>query len=435
MPSTPNPPYLRRKISINSYGLYRVRDAYAFRFKNVTQFDDFIETMTRTSTDSAQATLQNMASPGYVQSFIRTEGARWFGTTNPAEITSNLQSYLYRNNLQNLTSQLSTAIQGVNVSDLDQKKVIKFTDQQMGIFSFDLASIGLIKVFEYYSPLLKRNVSSDLIVSEKATNGLMYFHVEQPYVPMHEVKFTTEGFYSRILRNIVPRSVLLYDANTDTYYYPEREEIPRHEVIQRHATDVNGRPKYTSTFKKSFIYMPKVQKPLPKIDIIVPFSFDGTTNADQMQYNSLAALVLCDTLSRLGIDFNLLAYYGNLTGSDLAINQFIVLKDTTMGFDMTQMALFLSDPRYYRYQRFRSFNAAYSDTNNDQRGSNGGWSTITNTDAIKNAYIDMLSLSGEPIDQESARIPNAKIVTQVARDMAEATAAYDEVVQFIRSLT
>ena len=317
------------------------------------------------------------------------------------------------------------------MSDLDQKKVIKFTDQQMGIFSFDLASIGLIKVFEYYSPLLKRNVSSDLIVSEKATNGLMYFHVEQPYVPMHEVKFTTEGFYSRILRNIVPRSVLLYDPNTDTYYYPEREEIPRHEVIQRHATDVNGRPKYTSTFKKSFIYMPKVQKPLPKIDIIVPFSFSDSVDADEMQYNCLTAMVLCENLQRLGIDFNLLAYYGNIKGN-LASNLFVVLKDTTMGFDMTQMALFLSDPRYYRYQRFRSFVAAYSDTGNDRLGI--GWMTITDPDSIKNAYIDMLSLSNEPIDQESALNPNAKIVTQVARNMAEATAAYDQVIQYIRSL-
>ena len=434
MPSTPNPPYLRRKISVTNYTPNVVNDAYAFRFKNVTQFDDFIETMTRTATGTAQTELRNMASPQYVQRNIASYGARWYGTTNAAEITSNLQSYLYRNNLQNLTSQFSNVIQGVNVSDLDQKKVIKFTDQQMGIFSFDLASIGLIKVFEYYSPLLKRNVSSDLVVSEKATNGLMYFHVEQPYVPMHEVKFTTEGFYSRILRNIVPKSLLLYDSNTDTYYYPEREEIPRHEVIQRHATDVNGRPKYTSTFKKSFIYMPKVQKPLPKIDIIVPFSFKMDTNADAMQYNSLAALVLCDNLSRLGIDYNLLAYYGNVTGTRLAINQFVVLKDTTMGFDMTQMALFLSDPRYYRYQRFRSFNAAYSDTDNDQLGSDGNWATIRDTDAIKNAYIDMLSLSNEPIDQESALMPNAKIVTQVATNMAEATAAYDQVIQYIRSL-
>jgi len=68
--------------------------------------------------------------------------------------------------------------------DLEQKKQLEFTSQEIGIFSFDLASLGLIRVFEYYSPLLKRNVDANCVRSFKVDeNKLIFYHVYVAEIP------------------------------------------------------------------------------------------------------------------------------------------------------------------------------------------------------------------------------------------------------------
>jgi hypothetical protein len=434
MPTNPNPPYLRVDLrnTQNPSALWRRTD-YAFRFDNLPQFNAFIDEKTATATDTPGNELRRMASPGFIQSDINSEGPRWYGTANAADVTANLQSYFYQNNLDNLMGLMSANTASINVSDLDQNKAIRFTEQEIGIFSFDLASLGLIKVFEYYSPLLREKVNANLVVSEKNANGaVIFYHVFQAYVPRHIVKYApfVGGYYSSVLKRVVDIEDLVWNPNIADYEYPERPEIPRHEIMQIHAEDAEGNKKYASTFKKSFIYIPKVEKPRPKVDIIIPFSFSANDDADTMQYNCLPGLAAAEMMDRLKIDFNLIAAYPT-TNSGNRVFQFIVLKDTQMGYDRNQVATFLSDPRYYRYQRFRSVLSAYDDVGIDMGIT---WSTIRNENDIKNAYVDMLSQSTNPKDQASAQVPNAKIVTGVSSDMQQAIQNFDTIVQFIRSL-
>jgi hypothetical protein len=430
MPQNPNPQYYKRE-QINP-------NTWSFGFDSVMDYDKFISDKLLVATGNTKRVLDKYTTGDAVDSNIRSEGVTWFGTTNKNDVRQNLDTFLYRDDLQRVLSNLTNRLNNVNISDIDQQKSIKFTQQEIGIFSFDLASLGLIKVYEYFSPLTNGIVNSNLVESYKnANNETIFFFVGQKYVPQHEIEynFKTGGFYSNILKKNIPKEDLNFVDNGSRAYYEfqGQEEIPKHDVERRQKLNPNGTKKYATTFKKCFVYIPKVEKPLPRIDIIVPFSFSGNDSADTLKFNAIPAIALAESLSKIGINYRLIATYP-IEASRTKIYQYITLKKEGEALDKNKIALFIGDPRYYRYQRWRGILSSFSDLDKDSEGGDGNWNTIKNIDLIKSNYLSFLSKSTNVEDIEASKRLDTKIVQNRVSSEVGALNEYERIINLIKTL-
>jgi hypothetical protein len=360
-----------------------------------------------------------------------------FGTTDASLVTNNIDTYLFNNELEGFLNTLRARTVNLDVIDIDQQKAIKFTEQEIGVFSFDLASLGLIPVIEFYSSLLNKVVSGNLVKSEKKSNGELYFyHIYQPEIKEHIVKFNANfnGYYSNVLERVVPKDQLVEeDKNGDIIFnYPFKPEIQKHKVEKRQQLDDNGKKKFSTTWKKSFVYMPKVEKPLPRIDIIVGSSFAWRTDArTQMIYSSMSAIAIAEKLSNSGVNYRIIAAYPIRTSrgtNPQEIYSFVTVKKEGEVLDKNKIAVLLSDARLFRYQQFKGFIASMYDAGFDAKISDTIGTPISDASLIKNAYIDYLASSDSPSDKEAAKKIESKIVFSGALSLQQAEDQYRDII-------
>ena len=415
----------------------------AFMFDSSLDYNKFIA-QTIANMESGNNCLRgvNEINEQYAQSIINRKGESWFGTTDSSNVVGELNTYLYNDELDRFLGDMKSRTLNVDVIDIDQNKQIKFTEQELGIFSFDLASLGLIRVYEFYSPLLKRIVNPDNVVSETENGQTIYYHVYKPAIERHKVEYNASvaGFYSSILGRAVKKDEIeeVIDK-VPKFYFIAQPEIKKHEVQRSQKLDEKGNRKFATTFKKSFIYIPKVDKPMPRIDLIVGSSFNADVRAnDQMLYASMAAITVAEKLSKSGIDYRIIACYPAETSGRRGYKTFpfVTIKKEGQTFDRNNMALLLSDGRQFRYNQFKGFLSTFYDA---------GYSASVDPDSIgyaiyepneiKNAYMDYLKTSTNPSDIIAAKNPNSKIVFSGALSLNEAVNQYNTIVSQISNLT
>jgi len=415
----------------------------AFMFDSLMDYNKFInETITAVPLNSNAKREFDDLGTDYINRIA--QDVTKFGTTDASLVTNNIDTYLFNNELDTFLGTLRRRTINLDVVDLDQQKTIKFTEQELGIFSFDLASLGLIPVVEFFSPILNEIVSANLIKSEKKTDGTLYFyHIYQEEIPKHIVNFNTNynGYYSEILKRIVPKENLIEeDFNGDiVFYYPFKAEIQKHKVERRQKVDENGKLKWSTTFKKSFIYIPKVEKPLPRIDIIVGSSFSWGVNAQtEMIYSSMAAISIAEKLSNSGVNYRIIVAYPVRTSRGLGTQQeiytFVNVKKEGEVLDKNKIALLLSDGRQFRYQQFKGFIASIYDAGYDDKISDSIGIPIYDAQLIKNAYIDYLASSDNPSDREASKKEQSKIVFSGALSEQQATDQYNSIITQISKI-
>jgi hypothetical protein len=123
-----------------------------------------------------------------VTKMIKQSGKDWYGTKDTSWAGQEITKFLRSDEIDSDLKKIKTRLAKVNIKDLEQRKRIKFTEKEIGIFSFDLASLGLVRVYDYYSPLTKGIVNAFLVDSYENQNGdLIFFYVGTPYIPRHEV--------------------------------------------------------------------------------------------------------------------------------------------------------------------------------------------------------------------------------------------------------
>jgi hypothetical protein len=428
MPQTPNPTYYDRvKLSTNTY---------AFRFNSLQDIDRFIEDAKVTSLGAARTYLNRNINTIISNYLSRTNGNDWYGTRDVSTIMDT-STFLYANELNNLLTNFNNRINSVNFSDLDQTKAIKFTEKEVGIFSFDLASLGLIPVYEYFSKLLNRVVNANYVESVLLKNGRReYYHVFLPYIKEHRCNYNIKqaGFYSDILELVIPKELLVrvQTANDDYFIYPERQEIKRHKLQKIQKLDKNGNKKWTTTFKKSFIEIPKVEKPLPRIDIIIPAAFNQSANADTIKYNSLALIKLVENLANIGINVRIISNYSfEFMGTE--IYTYITVKKEDEPLDKNKMAILLSDARYYRLKILNLWQGEASDVNIEGLNFSRTYARV-DTSVIKRNYIDLLSKQSNPSDILASKNLASKIVTEAVTTLQGAIDTYTNIINQIRIL-
>jgi hypothetical protein len=213
-----------------------------------------------------------------------------------------------------------------------------------------------------------------------------------------------------------------------------KDEIVPVEVEETYL-DEKGKKKWTTTFKKSFIYIPKVEKPLPRIDIIVGSSFSASVSArTEMIYSSMAAISIAEKLSKSGVNYRIVAAYPVQTTrgqNSQGVYTFVNVKKEGEALDKNKIAVLLSDGRNFRLRQFRGFIASMYDAGFDDKISDGIGAPIEDTTMIKNAYIEFLSLSPSQSDREAAKKPQSKIVFSGAKNQQQAEDQYNDIIREI----
>jgi hypothetical protein len=406
------------------------RRGTAFYFDSLTDVLNYVEETERIVTGNALDVINNLRSDA--RNVGRAQDVSWFGTTD-INLVRNPVNYLFEAELENQLDVLRSRTFSVDAIDLDQNKQIKFTEKEIGIFSFDLASLGLIPVYEFYSSLLQNIVSGNLVFSEKTEQGtLLFYHKQQDEIPEHRVDYNVAmaGYYSPILKRVVDKSELVETPDLNLIF-PYRGAIEQHRVERRHKVDSKGKNMFTTTFKKSFVEIPKIEKPLPRIDLIIGVNFSAGVDAvDEMLYNSLPALAIAEKLTKSGIPFRLIGYYGGQKPSR-DIWGFINLKKEGEIFNKNQLAITLSDGRFIRGMSFRAEICMQYKAGLNREISSGISAPINNVTQIKQAYLDYLATSNNPDDIRSSENPRTKIAIAGSLNQASAQQEYERVIQEI----
>jgi hypothetical protein len=432
--------YKKTELDFNIVGNRDVNNAQkiAYFFDTLTDAKDFgLDVFNKVPKRSrGYDFLKRFVEPSEKVKFSKGFGLSKYGTKDFDWIDKPLNTFLYIDRVDNEVNKLSQKISKQDFIDIDQVKKLEFTEKEIGVFSFDLASLGLVRVYEYYSPLLKKIVSPNLIVSQKLPDGqTLFYHVGSSYVPRHEVQYVAkeEGYYSEVLKRRVNKDELIIEEDDNrlaVYFYPEQRKIEKHEVERKQAKDKNGKDKFATTFKKCFINIPRVENTLPRVDIIIPIGYDSEVTPKEAFWNTIQVLSICEKLSKSNVNYRIIGAISSLLkgNGDTRIYKFINLKNENQTLDPNQIALITSDMRFYRMDAFLLKQATQYDSGLESLMISGISYPITNSDEIKKAYINFLSNQSSQTDKEASKLPDSKIVLEYALNENSALIGYNKTI-------
>jgi len=180
-----------------------------------------------------------------------------------------------------------------------EKPKINFNDR-FGIFSFDLASMMMTYVYEYFTKQGKK--------------------VDANYV----------------------------EYINDQFIFTPSNQIVDQKIKRRE----DGTPVVVSSVKKSYIDFQKQEKKDRSVEIMINSSFSFYEKATDIIYNSLAGISVAENLIKRGFKVKLT---GLFTGKSKGVNyfSFIPVKRFNQPLDKNAAAYVCGDPRYFRFQFFK----------------------------------------------------------------------------------
>lgn len=426
------------KVNISSIK----RNSQTILFDTYFDYVDYINDLVPTLKGNARAVYDSVFDETYLQGRARRDES-WYGTTDFNEVKQDINTFKFNDELKRELEAFDRNNTNIEQIDLEQKKKITFTAQEIGIFSFDLASLGLIPVVEYFSPLLNRIVGGDEVRSYKTGNGdVVFYHIFVAEIPQHYLEQKNGKLFSPILNIFVnqnsPYVVKEIIDGKFEFIHLKVAEIPRHDVQQRQVIGDNGLPKFSSTWKKSFIYIPQIPFQLPQIDIVIQVSYSANVEAkDEMFWTSVAVNAIIEKLSKSNVRFRI--YGGGATSwgnnQSKVVSSFIKLKDLNDPLNANTTAIISADARNFRYQFFKYIITASYDLGYDSDINTGLGSAINDADITKRSLIKALETSKDfGSSKDDSLNPNTKIIINACLSQQQAQDTFDRAIRQIKNL-
>src|SRR5574343_2020 len=325
-----------------------------FYFDSFQEFKTWVDDNYFNNLSNAKTTQARSRLEGGVAS--NASDISWYGTTNVSKV-DDINEFLFNNELDRYLNDFQNRTVSTDATDLEQKRKIKFTSLEIGIFSFDLASAGLIREYEYYSSLLNSIVDSSKVFSRDESGKTVFYHFAEKEIPEHDLIMKNGLLKSGLLNmSFEPDSMpsRVNENGLTVYYHPYTPEIPEHIVEQRQKTTDDGQPKFTSTTKKSFIYMPPLEGILPKIDLVATVSFSSSVRANsEMLYNCFAPIAVGLKLEKSNVKTSLYSITSFRMENNRRINIIFKIKDQSERIDKNRIASIFADGRFFRRNFFK----------------------------------------------------------------------------------
>lgn len=249
--------------------------------------------------------------------------------------------------LQKTIGQIDSEIPADMFSAIDKPKM-KINDK-FGMFSFDLASMAMTYVYDYYT-LKGKKVDSAFV--EKSTSRFIYL--------------------------------------------PTKEEVTQ-EIRRRK----DGTPVVVSSVRNSLIDFEKSSKQDRSVEIMVFNSFAGRESADTVIYNSMAAISVAKNLLLKGFRVKLTSVIVVTSDKKKTYYHFIPAKRFNQPLDINAAAYVCGDPRFFRFQGFKIIASGFD---RDKTKIPGGLGFILNDTKPLSIVIEKEYVANSELKQADTRL-------------------------------
>jgi hypothetical protein len=244
-----------------------------------------------------------------------------------------------------------------------EKPKMRINDR-FGMFSYDLASMQMTYVYEYFD-VMRNKVDSNLVYKKDQS---FYF----------ENKLVTQ-------------------------------EIKRRE---------NGTPVVISSVRNSLIDFEKKEKQQRAVEIFVINSVSAGETASSFIYNSMAAISVAKNLILKGFQVKLTALL-TTSADDYFYYHFVPVKRFNQPLDINAAAYVCGDPRFYRYQGFKMYISGFD---KNKKRSPRGLGTIFYDKIMISKTIENEYVKNSELKQADTRLyfGNSRDLDAVKKEVKEA---------------
>ncbi len=231
-----------------------------------------------------------------------------------------------------------------------EKPKMKINDK-FGMFSFDLASMAMTYVYDYYS---KKGEKVDSSFVEKSTSKFIFL--------------------------------------------PTKEE-----VTQKIRRRKDGTPVVVSSVRNSLIDFEKQDKQDRSVEIMVFNSFAARETANEVIYNSMAAISVAKNLILKGFRVKLtsVVVVNNKDSKPKTYFHFIPAKRFNQPLDINAAAYVCGDPRFFRFQGFKIICSGFD---RDNERIPGGLGTIRSDAKTLSLIIEKEYVANSDLKQADTRL-------------------------------
>lgn len=231
-----------------------------------------------------------------------------------------------------------------------EKPKMKINDK-FGMFSFDLASMAMTYVYEYFT---KEGKKVDSSFVEKSTTRFIYL--------------------------------------------PTKEKVE-----QRIKRREDGTPVVVSSVRKSLIDFEKKDKQDRSVEIMVFNSFAAREGAKEVIYNSMAAISVAKNLILKGFRVKLTSVLvvSNKDSIPKTYFHFVPAKRFNQPLDINAAAYVCGDPRFFRFQGFKIIASGFD---RDNERIPGGLGTIKSNAKVLSQTIEKEYVANSDLRQADTRL-------------------------------
>lgn len=131
------------------------------------------------------------------------------------------------------------------------------------------------------------------------------------------------------------------------------------------AKTADGKTKVRTATKELFAWFPQESCDSHAVEIFISCDAPSDARADQMLYAGIAAIIIAELLTLVGIKVKINAVNGSALDSqrELYVGCVVPVKDYEEPVDRNLIALLTSDPRFMRYDAFKGVIAAFDHFN------------------------------------------------------------------------
>jgi len=305
---------------------------------------------------------------------------------------SQIQQYLFPNELTRALNNLSSITQSLKVGSSAKKSRFELSAQSTGIFNFSSASKGLYRKREYFAPTENRLIDQNKVYGNPSvgfyTNGANGQKIplevrqenttEMLRINRDAVKMQTQG--GMIYTNPIRFGTLaLKFATTNKRVYLVKKQVKN--------TSGQGSEKY--------------------VDLYISPMTAGGIQKENIMFASLPSLLLSQILEQAGFKVRINKYIalGSADGNMLIYSY--PVKNYGDPTDVQRLMIDCSDPRIFRWEDFRRWSAIFRAVLNEDLG--WGYGRIIFEDAIANVFNEYKHWIKKKIDSGEKQLFNKNL--------------------------
>ena len=285
----------------------------------------------------------NQRDEQYDEAWIRSNNPNWMEFDTNSSVSLSQQSDITSMNMfvnQNAIrdgDEIFQALEGkMDMGGVTERDKLIYTANPQGIFDFASASRGLIRPTEFYCEELKELINPLFVNSTKLPNNRTEFWFERNS-KRYTLRRQQEGVQS------------ILDAFSGAVL---REAFPDFWVCDPIKFGENSLV-FRTTTKKVYLTRRKKGGYAKYVDLFVIIGGLYDMNSEGMYARNLAIIQLARILDRASVKCRIYGLRAYTSGRNYILHSFVV-KEYGEALDVNRIAVFTSDPRFFRFSLWRA---------------------------------------------------------------------------------